>query len=334
MEPAQGFNFVYSPDLNKVSELIIKSWARPCWNYDTGLLQLHIKRPSGDSELALGQQSDENGQLASFQAYMPFKVEYYQQTYKAVFASFLTVSPDFQGRGLAGSQQGQLIEAAIKKDYDLYLTMCEVGAGSNIAVEKIFAKKNLPVKVVNVLNYTMSPATAVKSVLPEKQSEFTRVYKTDDLDQAYKLIKDIGSKTSLRKIIPKEDIDFLLGTRPHTKTFVYEKDGKISGLINLLLLEVLELDDKKLNIYFDNVSFGTMTEEESEQFLGDVMLGLQAENYHLAFMPDIGYASMSVFKKYRFRTAPRQLNLYIAPLKDGILDKGIKEVDSFYLDVY
>lgn len=333
MDPSDGFEFVECPDLSQISDLICRTWARPCWNYDTGLLQLHINRPTGDASLAIGQRS-ESGVMASFQAYMPFRVSYFGNQYNAVFASFLTVSGDFQGKGLAGTQQGALIEKAIEKGYDLYITMCEVGAGSNIAVEKTFGKKGIPVKVVNVLNYIASPQAVVGPALPDSPSGKTRTYQTDDKSSIGDLIRKTGANTSLHKVIPEEDFDFLFSRRPHCKSYVYEKDGRIAGLINLLLLEVLDVDDTRLNVYFDNVAFGDLNEDEQAEFVGDVMLDIQSEKYHTAFMPDIGYVSNGPFTKFRFRTAPRQVNLYIAPLKQGLLADGIKEVESFYMDVY
>ncbi len=334
MEPAKGYKFEFGPDLEKISKLICSTWGKPCWNYDKGLLSLHIDRPSGDKELNVAQVA-EDGRVASFQAYMPFDVSYFDKDYKAVFASFLTVGADFQGQGLGGPQQGMLIEKAIEKGYDLYITMCEVGAVSNYAVEKIFKKMNLPVKVVNVCRYVAAVNELVKPVLPSEQSGNTRRAGEDDVAHLKPLMQSIGTQTKLFKKVPDEDISFLLIERPHCKTFLYEKDNQVKGFINLLLLEVLESDNEKhLNVYFDNVSFGSMTEDEIEQFLGDVMLALQDDNFHTAFMPNIGYIDTAIFKKFRFRLAPRELNLYIAPLKEGILTDGIKEVESFYMDVY
>ncbi len=334
MEPAKGFTFEYGPDLKKISELICNTWGRPCWNYDEGLLGLHINRPSGDSELNVAQIS-EDGQVASFQAYMPFDVQYFDKSYKAVFASFLTVSADFQGRGLGGPQQGALIEKAREKGYDLYITMCEVGAVSNYAVEKIFKRMNLPVKVVNVCRYAAAVNEFVKPVLPEKPSGNTRIAIQDDIEKLKPLINAVGTNTKLYKKIPDEDFSFIFIDRPHCKTYLYEKDNKVCGFINILKLEVLEVDnDNKTNIYFDNVSFGDMPDDAIEEFIGDVMLDLQKDNFYTAFMPNIGYTNIALFKKFRFRLAPRELNLYIAPLKENVLPDGIKEVDSFYLDVY
>lgn len=334
VEPAKGFKFEFGPDLNKVSELICNTWEKPCWNYDVDLLSLHINRPTGDSQLNVGQVS-EDGSLASFQAYMPFSINYYGKIYNSVFASFLTVGTEFQGKGLGRPQSAVLLEKAIEKGYDLYFTMCEVGAVSNYAVEKVFAQMNLPVKVINVCRYIAAINDLVKPKLPESASGNTRLITQHDLEGLKSLVRSIGTNTKLYKIIPDEDISFLFIDRPHTKTYLFEKDSQIKGFINLLLLEVAEPDgNKNLNVYFDNVSFGDMSDEEKQEFLGDVLLDLQKDNFYTAFMPNIGYIDTTVFEKFRFRLAPRELNLYLAPLRDGVLSGDIREVDSFYMDVY
>jgi hypothetical protein len=334
MKPAKGFHFVTRPDLDQVSELICSTWARPCWNYDPGLLELHVNRPTGDTSLTVGQVSDE-GLLASFQAYMPFELEYFGQTYRAVFASFLTVSSCFHGQGLAGPQQGELIKRAIDSGYDLYTTMCEVGAPSNRAVEKVFARMNLEVGVIKVLQYRAARAALIEPLLPKTPSKMTRRYTPDDHIQVVSLVAHMGSKVPLRKVIPEADIDFLFHDRPHTRTYLFDDGGSVRALANLLLLEVIESDESKiLNVYFDNVSFGDLTEDEQHIFLGDILLDLKETGYATAFLPDTGYLPTEPFAKYRFRIAPRQINLYVAPLSSGVVPGGIKKVDSFFMDVY
>ncbi len=333
MKAAEGFEFVTRPDLKMVSELINRTWAPPCWNYDEGLLSLHIDRPSGDPELAIGQLSSD-GELASFQAYMPFELEYFEDKYKSVFASFLTVSREFHGKGLAGPQQGELIERAIEKGYDLYTTMCEVGATSNRAVEKIFAKKDLPIRIVKVLQYRAARSDLVMAVLPGKASGRTRLVQDSDIFQLSALVEKLGDGCPLKKIVPNEDISFLLQTRPHCKTFVFD-DGQIRAFANLLMLEVVGPDDSRtLNAYFDNVSLGDLNPEEQNIFIGDIMIGLQETGYGTAFLPETGYLPVDPFLNFRFRLLPRQLNLYIVPLRPDVLPGGARDVDSFFMDVY
>jgi hypothetical protein len=334
MNPAEGFQFVTHPKLNQVSELIRANWAKPCWHYDEGLLSLHIDRPTGDSTLTVGQVAGD-GSLASFQAYMPFDLEYCGGKYRTVFASFLTVSSAFRGKGLAGPQQGELIDRAIAKGYDLYTTMCEVGAPSNRAVEKVFAKRNLEVQVVNVLQYRAALSKMVEPLLPTEPSGRVRRYTKADHAAILPLVRDLGSNVPMRKLIPADDVDFLLLDRPHTRTYVYHDGDNLRGFANLLLLVVLENDDStSLNVYFDNVSFGDLDSDAQHVFLGDILYNLKETGYATAFLPDIGYLPSEPFVKYRFRMAPRQLNLYVAPLRKDVLPNGIQNVDSFYMDVY
>lgn len=332
MQATEGFSFVAQPDLNEVSRFICEIWQRPCWNYDAGLLASHIMRPSGDPSLAIGQVAT-NGTLASFQAYMPFRVQYAGAEYQAVFASFLTVSPEYQGKGLARTQQQALIDKAIDKGYDLYITMCENGAPSNNSVKKAFKLKGLEATMVKTFKYLAGVNELIKPLLPAQSSTRTQSYRKTDKPRLMDAIARVGDGTALRKLIPEADVDFIFLERPHTKTFVYERNGAAAGFINVLLLEVLDTENK-LNVYFDNVYFGDLSAAERQEFLSDVLVQLQATNFSTAFLPDIGYVATDVFRYLRFRMAPREINLYIAPLKPNAVANGVHPIDSFYLDVY
>src|SRR5215471_7195977 len=240
MNPANGFRFIEHPPFAQVNDLMRRTWSRPCWNYDEGLLALHIMKPSGDPTLAIGQAEETTGTLASFQAYMPFDVEYLGKPYRSVFASFLTVSSDFQGKGLAGPQQGRLIEKAMEKGYDLYLTMCEVGAASNRSVDKIFGQFGIQVTNLKVIQYRATTSSLVERDLPPAPSGKTRPYRREDAEQVVPLVQNVARSVPLRKVIPKIDIDFLFLDRPHSRSWVFETDGRVRGLVNVLVLEVLE----------------------------------------------------------------------------------------------
>jgi hypothetical protein len=333
MFEAKGFRFDENPPLNQVSDLICRTWARPCWKYDEGLLALHIMRPTGDPTLALALRDEATGQLAAYQAYMPFDVTYRGKPYRSVFASFLTVSSAFQGKGLAGPVQGRLVEKAMEKDYDLYVTMCEVGAASNRSVEKTFAQFGIEVTNLRTLHYRASTISLVDRELARPRSARTRPYRREDCEPVLPLVRATGERTQLRKRIPPKDVDFLFLERPHARSFVYEVDGKVRGLLNVLVLEVLEEAGTRTNVYFENVLFGDLDVHEQEEFLGDVLIALHDVGFSMAFVPDIGYAPLDAFSKYHFRTMPRTLNLLAAPLKKNHAG-SLAPIDSFYLDVY
>lgn len=332
VEPAPGFHFVYNPDLKLVSDLIVKTWARPCWHYDVGLLELHIMRPTGDPSLTIGQVS-KTGELVSYVAFMPFDIEYRQRRYRTVFCSFMTVATDYHGRGLNAPQQVALVEKAVKLGYDLYTVICEDGAVSNVSLERIFARLGLGLKRVRVMGYLGCRNDLVQPILPVSSSERTRRLAADDLASVTELVESMGKGCDLRKMISPLDVEFLFLGRPHARTFVYVCDGKIRALANLLILEVLD-SETSVNVYFENVHFGDLSDAEQLEFVGDCLIQLQDTGFRMAILPDIGYVNTEPFRKYRFRAMPRQLNLYMTELKPGIIPGGVRNINSFYLDIY
>ena len=331
IDPSNGCQFIVGPELGRVSELMLESWARPCWNYDAGLLGAHILRPSGDATLAIGQETDGPGsrQLVSYQAFMPFQVCYLGKPYKAVFASSLTVHPSFHGQGMAGPQQAGLLNEAIDRGYDFYLTMCEVGAPSNRAVEKVFARMGLEVQVIHTLHYL---AARVNGALSEPSAS-TRLYEPEDFETVAALAETLGGDVPLRKVVPREDLSFILAERPHTRTYVFSTGGRVRAMVNLLLLDVLD-KTARVNAYFDNIHFGDLNASEQAAFVSDIMSDLNDEGVYAALFPNIGYAPAEPFVVNRFHEAPRRLNLYRGSLKEGFELAGIRNVDRFYLDVY
>jgi|GEM_PF-4561168 len=332
VSPAPGFRFVYNPDLNVVSDLIIRTWEHPCWNYDPGLLGLHIMRPTGDPTLTVGQ-IDEKGNLASYVAFMPFDVEYFGKSYRAVFCSFMTVATEHHGKGLNGPQQVALLQRSIERDYDLYIVICEDGAVSNISLERIFTKRDRKLQLVKNLGYIGARNDLLHPILPTNPSANTRPLVRSDLNGVTLLTAEIGSGCDLRKIISPLDVEFLFIDRPHTRSFVYESAGKIRAFANLLLLEVLD-KETSLNLYFENVHFGDLTVSEQIEFIGDSLTHLLETGFRMAILPDIGYTNIEPFRKLRFRALPRRLNLYMSELKAGIVLDGIRDVDRIYMDIY
>ncbi|MBK7091694.1 MAG: hypothetical protein IPH59_08230 [bacterium] len=332
VSPAPGFRFVFNPDLNVVSDLIVRTWEHPCWKYDPGLLELHIMRPTGDPTLTVGQ-IDEKGNLASYVAFMPFDVEYFGKSYRAVFCSFMTVATEYHGKGLNGPQQVALLQKSMERDYDLYIVICEDGAVSNISLERIFAKRDRKLQLVKNLGYIGARRDLLQPVLSTQPSAHTRQMVRNDLASVSVLAAEIGRGCDLRRIISPLDVEFLFIDRPHTSSFVYESAGKTRAFANLLLLEVLD-KEASLNLYFENVHFGDLNESEQIEFMGDCLTHLLGTGFRMAILPDIGYTNIEPFRKLRFRALPRRLNLYMSELKPGIVPNGIRDVNRIYMDIY
>ncbi len=331
-EPHGEFSFIFEPDLAVASDLMNRSWARPCWNWNVDLLNLHIKRPSGDPSCA-GGYGLPSGELISYAAYIPFHIEYCHKVFDIGYGTFFTVAQNYRGTGVAQSTQSKLIERLIQKNYDLLIVLTEAGAASNGAFAKVFQQMDLDFKIIRTFNYLAATLSLIRNALPPNLSGKTRLFEESDGEDAYRILHGLGKNTPLRKIVPRADIDFVLRTRPLARTYVFEKDGIVKGLTNVLLLEVLDSDMMK-NAYFENLAIDRLSADEQYTFIGDIFHHLQSEDISAAFLPDIGYADLQAFRKFFFRLAPRQLHLYVASLKKTIFIDGIPEVESFYLDIF
>jgi len=332
MQVANGLRFEFNPGLAQVSELMRNVWEPPCLRYDEQVLRLHITRPTADPSLALAQTTPD-GLPVSFHALVPFDVFYYGQRYKAVFASFLTVARELQGRGVAGQMLDALLEVAAERGYDLYLCMCEEGAPSNRAAQRALARRCLSLDRISVFGYLASLNELLQPVLPRQQQGRTRRYHRLDRQAVTDLLDGFGHAAPLRKVVHEDDVDFVFYDRPCTETFVFEDRGRIRGVVNLLLLEALE-PAARLNAYCEHVEFSDMTLDEQSEFLSDVLLAIQERNPHAVFIPNIGYFPLEPFRRFRFRLAPRRINLYMAVLKSGPLPRGARAVERFCLDVF
>ena len=334
MNAPAGFKFVKDPDLETVSKLIYNNWDRPCQNYTAEVLACYLSRPTGDRSLAIGIETDE-GELVSYQAHIPYEIELNGKKLKTAFQSFVTVDKNFRGNSLSSIGASYQIQSAIKQDFDAIMKMCEVGAVYNYVIAKTFKENNLKVNIIKTFNYIAGLNQFIVPILPPHKSGYTSPYAESDKTEILNILGQLGGNTQLRKIIDPSDINYIFSERPSTKSYVYKKNKKVMGLINLLFLEVLDKDSEKiLNVYFDHVAFGEMSHPEQEEFIGDILLDIQNTGFHTAFLPDIGYVNTNPFKKWRFRAAPRKLNLYLSVLKDDNDLKSIESIDTFFLDVY
>jgi hypothetical protein len=324
--------FETNPDFKDVEKLMFSSWDPPCLIYDIDVLKLHIMRPSGNPKLGIGLRSAE-GQLVSYIAHIPFYIKFFDLSLNIVFGSFWAVAPEYRRKNFAFVTQKKAIETAIELGFDMLFLIIEAGSVSNHALEKVSIHMALECSIIHSFNYYAGIFPLIKQKLPSQPSGFTRIYNESDIDNSWRLLNSLGRGTALRKIVPRDDVDFVLRTRPRTRTFIFERDGEIRGLVNILLLQVLD-KKKQDNIYFENIATSHLSPEEKQLFFSDIFYYLQKEKFSASFVPDIGYFEIDPFRKMNFRLAPRRLNLYGMILNKKIFTNGIPQVDKFYLDIF
>lgn len=331
VQPLEIFSEVVNPELEKVSALMRANWRPPCWVYEPDLLAMHLDRPTGDKTMAVGLQA-QSGALAAYLAFVPLKLRLYDRTYKAVFASFFTVSGEFRRSRLSDRQQLFMVDRARDRGYDIYAAVTVAGTPANQTVSRAFAARNLPVRAVRNFRY-LAGAAAIVATRVAPASARLRPYKQADEGAAFSLLSATCAAASLAKIVEREDLDFILRSRPRVRTYVYEDEGRILGLLNISFLPVIS-GHVAMNAYVENMALGVLSAEQSREFVDGVLYEVLQEGVEAVLVPDTGCTHLEPFRRLGFRAAPRKLRLLLAPLRAGVLDVLPEEVDSFCLDVF
>jgi len=325
------FNEVVNPDFETVSTLMRANWQPPCWLYEPDLLAMHINRPTADPTMAVGLVA-QSGKLAAYLAFVPLRLRLYGETYKAVFASFFTVSRDFRRHRLSDRQQLLMLDRARSRGYDLYVAVTVAGTPANQTVSRAFAARNLPVRAIRNFRYLVGVAPIVASRLSVPKTT-TRRYAKHDEARAFELLSQAGLSATLAKVVEREDVDFVLHTRPRVTSYVYEEDGQVLGLLNISFLPVVS-GHVGVNAYVENMAFGSLSSSKRDDFVEATLHAVVLRGVEAIMVPDTGYVDLASFRRLGFRAAPRKLRLLLAPLRDDVLATMPEEIDSFCLDVF
>jgi hypothetical protein len=282
------------------------SWAEPCWVYDEPLLRYHLRRPSVDRDLLLGLESESNGELVAYYAFMPLQLRVGGEERKAVFGSFLTAASEVRRRGAAQAVQVQLLEEALARSYEDFLAFCEVGAASNESVARSCARLGLKTRTLATIPYLALPAAAVgRRTLPA--SGAIRTYRSDDANDVAALLPPRAPVT-IEARHDRRDYDARFGA-PLARTYVLPTHHGLAAAAHFVLLNVRDTGRRFRNAYLRDFSTGSLGESGQRQFLSDVLRAVAAEGCTLVVIPSCVTFPLGLLADLGFRHTSLRLNL-------------------------
>ncbi len=337
MEPAVNYKFVSNPDLQKVSDLMIQTWDLPCVEYTPQVLEMYLDLPKADPNLTLAQES-QDGSYASFQALIPYCINYKGRDFKTVFGTFFTIKKNHQAAQLLIPQLLELLSRAEAKGYELYYDVRQSRPDDDpfdVLIERLYKRRGMVIKKVDTFRYLVGVRQILESKLSHKRTNSVRLLESIDLPQIKNLISNYKPDVTLYKRINDDNIEYVFLNRAFSSSFVYERNNEILGVVNLIELQVLDEKKKVTNVYFENMLIDRLTKKEQNDFIENVLREMiKKSNFTAAFVPDIDYYPREVFNELSFRKSQRELNLYLGAFKKTVEDVDIESVDSFFLDVY
>ncbi len=331
IQPMELFDEVVNPDLDEVSALMRANWTPPCWLYEPDLLAMHIMRPTADPSMAVGLRA-KSGELASYLAFVPLRLRIHGRIYKAVFASFFTVSGHYRRHRLSDRQQGLMVDRARDRGYEVYAAVTVAGTPANQTVARAFGARGLPVRAAYNFRYLAGARAIVSTRLGAGAAGNVRPYAPSDEDVAFALLSEAAACAPLAQVVEREDVDFSLRGRPRIKTYVYESEAGVQALMSVSLLPVLS-GRVGLNAYVEALALGRLEPAARMAFVDAVLRSVLLEGAEAIMVPDTGRADLAVFRRLGFRAAPRKLRLLLAPLRTDVTDLP-ETVDGFCLDVF
>ena len=329
---ASPYRFRWDPPLEAVAALMRANWARPCWEYSASLLRYHVDKPSGGRRLSLGVESELSGALVGYQAHIPLDIELHGRHLRAVFASFLTAAAETRGAAIALATQVQLLERAQECGFEVYLTMCEVGALSNMSVKRACRAIARPLITLRVTRYFAGARPQVSARLTAP-SPRTRQFEECDEAGVFELLQQSGASIPLRQQHRREDVAHRFTSADNRRTFVFERGGRIVGVIHVLVLVVLDRVREYRNAYIQDLALDDLTPDERKAFVNDVLHHVTALSIEAICVPDTGTFDAGLWKPLGFRMMPRAINLYGVPLRQERA-AALANVAAFHLDVY
>jgi len=191
-------------------------------------------------------------EIVAFFASLPRRYHFQGKIYRGVLSCLLVTRKEFLRQGLALAIIDQALKLNRSFNYDFALLYLETGHRSTRMIEKL-KQAGQPVewvKRMSVLGRVLDLKKVSESESlkrweramirivradqppPAVASELVRGYQPKDLEQCLALLNQYQERVTLARVWEREELSGELAYPEISQTLVYEKNGKIAGLIN------------------------------------------------------------------------------------------------------
>jgi hypothetical protein len=252
--------------------------------YRPKFLRFVFDRIEDKNHLIAAYRGDE---IVSFMANLPRRFSIDGKIFKGVYTCLLVTRKELLRQGIAQALIDKSLELNKKAQYDLSIFALEKGHRSTQLVKKLEATGN-PVQwlkrngvIARVLDLERAAAseelkTWEKAAIriigaqrpPKKRDSVPfRAYRTEDLDRCLALLNQYIGKIKLALVWDREELGIELDYPDVSQTLVYERDGKVEGLINFIYHDHLG-KTKERWAWINHVAFPALSNRERRRFVG------------------------------------------------------------------
>jgi hypothetical protein len=266
--------------------------------------------------------------IVSFLANLPRNFSIDGKIYRGVYTCLLVTRKELLRQGIAQALIDKALELNKKAQYDLSIFALEKGHRSTQLVKKLEATGN-PVLwlrrnsvVARILDLSRVVAseelkswekTALRLIgaqrAPKKRDSVPlREYRAEDLDRCLNLLNQYADKIRLALVWGRKDLGIELDYPDVSQTVVYEKDGKVEGLINFIYHDHLG-KTKERWAWINHVAYPYLSSRERKRFVEAFLCYIKESGCLGAVEWTRKYYPMESLYRNRFFPYFRQVNM-------------------------
>jgi GNAT superfamily N-acetyltransferase len=293
--------------------------------YRPKFLRFLFDRIEDKNHLIAAYRGDE---IVSFMANLPRSFSIDGITYKGVYTCLLVTRKELLRKGIAQALIDRALELNKQARYDLSIFALEKGHRSTQLIKKLEAtgnpvhwlRRNSVIARILDLNRVMASEKlkawekmalhfiGAQRAPKRRESVPLREYRAEDLDRCLILLNQYADSVRLALVWDIEDLGIELFYPDVSQTVVYEKDGKVEGLINFIYHDHLG-KTKERWAWINHVAYPALSSRERRRFVEAFLCYIQDAGCLGAVEWTRKYYPMEPLYRNRFFPYFRQVNM-------------------------
>lgn len=284
-------------------------------------------------------------EIVSFLANLPRKFHFQGKVYDAVLSCIMVTRKDLLRQGLGWAIIDEGLKFNREMEYDFALMTLEKGHRSTLMVQKL-EKEGHPIEWVKkmsvvgrVLDLDRVRASeklknwewmALKAFRSDKQPKqklklSLREFRKEDLDMCHDLLNRYKNSVRLVRVWETDELAWELDYPDVSKTLVYERQGKIEGLINYIYHDHLGKTTERW-AWINHVAFPDLSPKDRVEFIHAFLNNIKNKDCIGAIEWTKKYYPMTPLYKARFFPYFRSVNMVSMTFNSNISLKNVSDV--------
>ncbi len=284
-------------------------------------------------------------EILGFLANLPQTFKYREKTHRAVYSCLLVARKEYLRLGLATAVIQEALRVNENFKYDFSLLTLEKGHGSTKLMRKMaasgqpmhFVKKiRVIARILDLARVNTSEEikgwerAAIKIIGGARppgpgRGQLLREYRPEDLDECLNLLNSYQERMPLALIWSRDSLSIELAYPDVSQTLVFEKNGRVEGLVNFIFHEHLG-KAKERWAWVNHVAYPGLSSKERTGFVNAFLHYVQTACCIGAVEWTRGYYPQGPFYRAHFFPYFRSVNMVSWSLNPEVVVRDIPDV--------